>query len=69
MAQGDRPLAATRGQLMDHLALAVSELNAWVAKLKRENVTFLREAYPFGTTRAVLIEGPSHEAIELVEQR
>jgi hypothetical protein len=69
MAQGDRPLAGTRGQMLDHIALAVTNLDGWVAKLKRENVTFLREAYAFGGTRAVLIEGPSHEALELVEDK
>jgi catechol 2,3-dioxygenase-like lactoylglutathione lyase family enzyme len=64
---GDRPLASTRGQAVDHLALAVRDLDAWVAKLKRENVTFLREQYPFGDSRAVMVEGPSHEALELIE--
>ncbi len=65
---GDRPLASTRGQAVDHLAFAVTDLDAWIARLKRENVVFLRESYAFGGSRAVLIEGPSHEAIELVGQ-
>jgi hypothetical protein len=30
-------------------------------------VTFLAPPYPLGDTRAVMIEGPSREAIELVE--
>jgi 4-carboxymuconolactone decarboxylase len=67
MNQEDRPLAGTRGQLMDHLALGVTGLDAWIAKLKRENVKFLEQPYRFGDTRAVLIEGPGREAIELVE--
>jgi hypothetical protein len=52
---------------MDHVALSVENLDAWVAKLKAENVKFLMQPYKFGATRAVMIEGPSLEAIELVE--
>jgi hypothetical protein len=65
--QTDTPLQPTRGHLMDHVGLGVTDLNAWVAKLKREGVTFLRQPYRLGDTRAVMIEGPSHEAIELVQ--
>ena len=65
--QGDRPLVGTRGQLYDHIALSVSDLDAWVAKLRGEGVTFLEEPYTLGDTRAVMIEGPSREALELVE--
>ena len=60
-------LVATRGHLMDSVGLGVSDLDAWVAKLKAENVTFLRQPFKIGDTRAVMIEGPSHEALELVE--
>jgi len=67
MNQTDKPLAATRGHLMDSVGLGVSDLDAWVAKLKAENVVFLRPEFRIGDTRAVMIEGPSHEAIELVE--
>ena len=69
MRQGDQPLVSTRGQLYDHIALSVGDLDAWVAKLRVEGVTFLEEPYPLGDTRAVMIEGPSREAIELVELR
>jgi catechol 2,3-dioxygenase-like lactoylglutathione lyase family enzyme len=65
--QGDRPLVGTRGQLYDHIALSVTDLDAWVAKLRGEGVTFIEEPYPLGDTRAVMIEGPSREALELVE--
>jgi len=69
MNQENRPLAPTRGQLMDHIGLSVASLDAWIAKLQREGVTFLeRQPYRFGDTRAVLVEGPSREAIELVEK-
>jgi catechol 2,3-dioxygenase-like lactoylglutathione lyase family enzyme len=69
MRQGDAPLAGTRGQLYDHIALSVGDLDAWVAKLRAEGVRFLQEPYPLGDTRAVMIEGPSREALELVEIR
>ena len=69
MNQENTPLAGTRGQLMDHLALSVTDLDAWIAKLRRENVNFLEQPYTFGDTRAVLIEGPSREALELVEKK
>lgn len=65
--QTARPLAPTTGRLMDHAGLAVTDLDAWVAKLRGEGVTILRPAYQVGMTRAAMIEGPSREAIELVE--
>jgi hypothetical protein len=65
--QGDTPLASPRGQLQDHIALSVGDLDAWVAKLHDEDVTLLEPPYRLGETRAVMIEGPSKEALELVE--
>src|SRR5579863_6480610 len=65
--QGDTPLASPRGQLQDHIALSVADLDAWTAKLRDEGVTFLEDSYRLGDTRAVMIEGPSREALELVE--
>jgi len=67
MNQGDKPLAGSRGQLQDHLGLSVGDLDAWVGKLRDEGVAFLEQPYRLGDTRAVMIEGPSREAIELVE--
>jgi catechol 2,3-dioxygenase-like lactoylglutathione lyase family enzyme len=67
MRQDDTPLVPTRGHLYDHVALGVTDLDAWVAKLRREGVTFQEQPYRLGDTRAVMIEGPSREAIELVE--
>jgi catechol 2,3-dioxygenase-like lactoylglutathione lyase family enzyme len=69
MRQDDTPLVPTRGHLYDHIALSVGDLDAWVAKLSAEGVTFLEQPYRLGDTRAVMIEGPSREAIELVEVR
>lgn len=67
MRQGEKPLVATRGHLADHVALGVANLDAWVAKLRVEGVKFLEQPYKLGDTRAVMIEGPSREALELVE--
>lgn len=69
MNQGEEPLAPSRGQLYDHAALGVADLDAWIAKLRAEGVTILEQPYRLGDTRAVMIEGPSREAIELVEVR
>ena len=65
--QGEEALVSSRGQLQDHIALSVTDLDAWVDKLRGEGVTFLEEPYLLGDTRAVMIEGPSREALELVE--
>jgi hypothetical protein len=81
--QGDAPPMSTRGHLADHFALSVTNLDAWIAKLGREGVRLLGQEtelgdgrqrieglgrpYKLGDTRAIMIEGPSHEAIELVE--
>ena len=65
--QGDRPLASTRGHLADHIALSVGNLDAWLAKLRKEGVKFLKQPYKLGDTRAAMVEGPSREALELVE--
>ena len=67
MNQGSTPVGPTRGHLMDHFAVSVGDLDAWIAKLKAENVTFLEQPYTIGGLRAVMIEGPSREAIEIVE--
>ena len=67
MNQGEAPLAGTRGHLMDHIALRVADLDAWTAKLRGEGVRILEEPYKVGDYRAVMIEGPSREAIELIE--
>jgi phage terminase large subunit-like protein len=42
-------------------------LDAWIAKLRGEHVQFLTQTYKLGDARAVMIEGPSGEALELVE--
>lgn len=67
--QWDTKLVPSRGQLQDHIAFSVADLDAWIAKLRNEGVTFLEQPYRLGDTRAVMIEGPSREALELVEVR
>ena len=67
--QGESPLVSSLGQFQDHLALSVADLDAWITKLKGEDVTLLSDVYPLGDTRAVMLEGPSREGLELVESR
>jgi catechol 2,3-dioxygenase-like lactoylglutathione lyase family enzyme len=67
--QGEQPLVSSRGQLQDHIALSVEDLDAWIDKLRSEGVKFLEGPHPLGDTRAVMIEGPSREALELVEEK
>ena len=47
--------------------LAVNHQSQFRAKLHGEGVTFLENPYRLNDSRAVMIEGPSREAIELVE--
>ena len=47
--------------------MSVANLDAWIDKLRAAQVTFLEQPYTIGGLRAVMIEGPSREAIELVE--
>ncbi len=68
MNQGDQPLAPSRGQMQDHFGLSVTDLDAWIAKLTDEGVP-VEGPYALGDTRAVMLEGPSREGIELVELR
>jgi hypothetical protein len=60
-------LVSTRGKIVDHWALSVSDLAVTVARLKREGIKFLEEIHPWGNARAAMIEGPDRIAIELVE--
>ena len=40
-ANQDERRSRPRGQLYDHIGLCVTDLDAWVAKLRGEGVTFL----------------------------
>jgi len=63
----DQPLVPSRGQVYDHIAFTVDDLDAWFERLSRERVTILEEPHPFGDTRAFMIEDLDRLAIELVE--
>ena len=67
MNQGGTPAGPTRGHLIDHFAVGVADLDAWLAKLKSENVAIVESPYTIGDTRAFMIAGPSNEAIEIIE--
>ncbi|MFN8579510.1 MAG: VOC family protein [Gemmatimonadaceae bacterium] len=65
----DRPLVPSRGQVLDHVAFSVEGLDEWLERLRRAGVRILDGPYPFGETRAFMIEDPDGLAIELVEVR
>ena len=67
--QTSKPLVSTRGQLFDHVALGVKNIDAWAAKLRSEGVKVIEPPHALAGTRAMLIEGPSLEAIELIEEK
>ncbi len=64
----DQPLVPSRGQVFDHVAFAIDDVDASHARLRREGVTILEGPYPFGDTRALMIEDLDGLAIELVEE-
>lgn len=63
----DQPLARSRGQVVDHVGLTYPDLDAVIAHLEARGVPILDGPYPFGDTRAVLIEDPDGLAYELIE--
>ena len=63
----DRPLVPSRGQVVDHVAIAYPDLDLVLAHLEARGVPILEEPYSFGETRAVLIEDLDGMAIELIE--
>jgi len=64
----DGPLVTTRGQSVDHIGLSVTGLAATLARLRAEGVQIAEEPYQWGTSRAAMIEGPDHVALELIER-
>jgi competence protein ComEC len=65
----DTPLAPSRGQVVDHVALTFPDLDAVIARLKATNVPIVSGPYKFGDTRAILIEDLDGLAIELIEMK
>jgi hypothetical protein len=62
------PYVSPRGQIVDHFALSVPDLDGLIARLKREGVKVTEEIHRWGAMRAAMIEGPDLVAIELVSQ-
>jgi hypothetical protein len=67
MNPGNRPLVSTRGHIADHVGLGVANFDGWFAKLRGENVKILEPPHRVGEARTFVIEGPSKEAIEILE--
>ena len=65
----EQKLVPSRGQVLDHVAFEVDDLDAVYAQLRRDGVKILEMPHPFGTTRAFMIEDPDGLAIELVAAR
>lgn len=63
----DQPLVSSRGQVFDHLAFTVDDLDAMLARLRAAGVPILEGPYAFGEGRAALISGPDGLVLELVE--
>ena len=63
----DRPLVPSRGQVVDHVAISYPDLDPVLANLEAAGVPILEGPYPFGDTRAALIEDLDGLALELVE--
>jgi catechol 2,3-dioxygenase-like lactoylglutathione lyase family enzyme len=61
------PYVSPRGQIVDHFALSVPDLDATIVRLQREGVKVTEEIHRWGAMRAAMIEGPDLVAIELVE--
>jgi len=63
------PYISPRGQVVDHVALSVPDLDATIARLQREGVKVSEAIHRWGTLRAAMIEGPDLAAIELIEAK
>ena len=69
----DEPLVPSRGQVLDHVAFEVDDLDAWIAWLEQEGATFLTGRSRFGGLGGdgwrAIVEGPDGLSIELVQPR
>lgn len=63
----DEPLVPSRGQVLDHIGFTVDGLDKWLAHVEANGVRVSEGPYPFGDTRAAMIEGPDGLSIELIE--
>jgi len=55
--QGRDPLVSTRDHLSDHVALSVTNLDAWVNKLRTAGIKFLGQRQELGGGNAIVIDG------------
>ena len=62
-----QPFAASRGQVLDHVAFTVDDLDALYEDLASAGVTILEAPHSFDKTRAFMIQDPDGLAVELVE--
>ena len=65
--EADGPLVPSRGQVVDHLALSYPALDPVMAHLEAAGIPIVEGPYPFGDTRAILIEDLDGLALELIE--
>jgi lactoylglutathione lyase len=61
------PLLSTRGQRIDHVAIACADLDAALIELSRRGTTVMAGPAAVGDLRTAMIEGPDRMALELVE--
>jgi tetratricopeptide (TPR) repeat protein len=68
--QKPEPLVSTRGRVNDHIAVSYPDVAKTLDGLQKMGVKVLEGLHSFGNTatRAAMIEGPDHMAIELVER-
>ena len=62
-----QPLVPSRGQVLDHVAFRVEDVETWHTWLRSRGVVVLEAPDPFDAGRAIMIEGPDGLAIELVD--
>jgi hypothetical protein len=65
----DKPLSASRGQVVDHVALTYPDLDAVMTHLKATNVSIVKGPYEFGDSRAIMIEDMDGLSLELIEMK
>ena len=65
----EKGFAPTTGRVIDHVGLSVDNLDETITRLKSEGVTVIGKPTKFRETsqRAIMIEGPDHLSIQLVE--
>ncbi len=64
---GEQPFAPSRGQVLDHVAFTVADLDGLYDRLREAGVTILETPHRFDDTRAFMIQDPDGLAVELVQ--